>query len=294
MKMKRVIAAAVAAVMAALLLAGCSGGKKNVEYVVLDESLSDEQYAIGFRKADQALRDEVQKILCGMKKDGKLAEITTKWFGKDTSIVPESIPDSTATDDSLQKVKDKKVFVLGLDDSFPPMGYRDVDSGDIIGYDIDLAKEVCSRMGVELKLQPIDWDYKEAELNEGTIDCIWNGMSIDAERQEKMCLSEPYMENRQVVVTLKANGIEKVGDLKDKVVALQKGSTAAGALDGREDVKSIIKDGAAVEVPDNVQAMYELRQGTSDAVIMDEIVARYYIAHLTELEAKSESGSESK
>ncbi len=294
MKMKRVIAAAVAAVMAALLLVGCSGGKKNVEYVVLDESLSDEQYAIGFRKADQALRDEVQKILCEMKKDGKLAEITTKWFGKDTSIVPESIPDSTATDDSLQKVKDKKVFVLGLDDSFPPMGYRDVDSGDIIGYDIDLAKEVCSRMGVELKLQPIDWDYKEAELNEGTIDCIWNGMSIDAERQEKMCLSEPYMENRQVVVTLKANGIEKVGDLKDKVVALQKGSTAAGALDGREDVKSIIKDGAAVEVPDNVQAMYELRQGTSDAVIMDEIVARYYIAHLTELEAKSESGSESK
>ena len=294
MKMKRVIAAAVAAVMAALLLAGCSGGKKNVEYVVLDESLSDEQYAIGFRKADQALRDEVQKILCEMKKDGKLAEITTKWFGKDTSIVPESIPDSTATDDSLQKVKDKKVFVLGLDDSFPPMGYRDVDSGDIIGYDIDLAKEVCSRMGVELKLQTIDWDYKEAELNEGTIDCIWNGMSIDAERQEKMCLSEPYMENRQVVVTLKANGIEKVGDLKDKVVALQKGSTAAGALDGREDVKSIIKDGAAVEVPDNVQAMYELRQGTSDAVIMDDIVARYYIAHLTELEAKSESGSESK
>ena len=242
MKMKRVIAAAVAAVMAALLLVGCSGGKKNVEYVVLDESLSDEQYAIGFRKADQALRDEGQKILCEMKKDGKLAEITTKWFGKDTSIVPESIPDSTATDDSLQKVKDKKVFVLGLDDSFPPMGYRDVDSGDIIGYDIDLAKEVCSRMGVELKLQPIDWDYKEAELNEGTIDCIWNGMSIDAERQEKMCLSEPYMENRQVVVTLKANGIEKVGDLKDKVVALQKGSTAAGALDGREDVKSIIKD----------------------------------------------------
>lgn len=289
MKIKRVLAAAVAAMMAALLLAGCSGGKKDVEYVVLDESLSDEQYAIGFRKADQALRDEVQKILCEMKKDGKLAEITKKWFGKDTSIVPESTPDSTATDDSLQKVKDKKIFVLGLDDSFPPMGYRDVDSGDIIGYDIDLAKEVCARMGVELKLQPIDWDYKEAELNEGTIDCIWNGMSIDDERKEKMCLSEPYMENRQVVVTLKSSGIEKVSDLKDKVVVLQKGSTAAGALDGREDVKSVIKDGAAVEVPDNVQAMYELRQGTSDAVVMDEIVARYYIAHLTELEAKSES-----
>ena len=117
-------------------------------------------------------------------------------------------------------------------------------------------------------------------------------MSIDPEREEKLCLSEPYMENRQVVVTLKNKGIETVADLKDKVVALQQGSTAAGALDGREDIKSVISGGEPVLVEDNVLAMYELQQGTSDAVIMDEVVARYYISHLTELSQKADSAGE--
>lgn len=291
--MKRMLSIAAAAVMAAALFTGCggTGAGKKVEYVVLEESLSDEQYAIGFRKEDQTLRDEVQRLLCEMKKDGKLAEITKKWFGTDTSTVPDSFTPSDATDDSLQKIKDKKEFVLGLDDSFPPMGYQDT-KGNIIGYDIDLATEVCSRMGVTLKLQPIDWDSKELELSQGSIDCIWNGMSINDERQEKMNLSEPYMKNRQVVVTLKRNKIEKIEDLKDKMVSLQKGSTAVDALNGRADVKALIQGGEATEVTDNVLAMYELRQGTSDAVIMDEVVARYYIAHLSELDAKSSETSE--
>lgn len=291
--MKRMLSIAAAAVMAAALFTGCggTGAGKKVEYVVLEESLSDEQYAIGFRKEDQTLRDEVQRLLCEMKKDGKLAEITKKWFGTDTSTVPDSFTPSDASDDSLQKIKDKKEFVLGLDDSFPPMGYQDT-KGNIIGYDIDLATEVCSRMGVTLKLQPIDWDSKELELSQGSIDCIWNGMSINDERQEKMNLSEPYMKNRQVVVTLKRNKIEKIEDLKDKMVSLQKGSTAVDALNGRADVKALIQGGEATEVTDNVLAMYELRQGTSDAVIMDEVVARYYIAHLSELDAKSSETSE--
>ena len=287
--MKKMLAAALTLVMTALLFAGCS--KKDVEYVVLDEALSEEQYAIGFRKEDQALRDEVQRILCEMKKDGTAAEIATKWFGEDTSTIPESVPESTATDDSLQKVKDKGVLVMGLDDSFPPMGYRDQESGEIIGYDIDMAAEVCERMGVELQLEPITWAYNVEELNQGTVDCLWNGLSISEERQEKLCLSEPYMENRQVVVTLKDNRIAAVADLKDKVVVLQDGSTAVEALEGRQDIKSILSGGDAVRVPNNVLAMYELQQGTSDAVIMDEIVARYYIAHLTELEQEAENNS---
>ena len=101
-----------------------------------------------------------------------------------------------AGDDSLQKIKDKGQLVLGLDDSFPPMGFRDTDN-NIVGYDIDLAKEVAERMGVELIITPVDWDYKETELNDGNVDCLWNGMSVDDERKEKMNLSEPYMENRQ-------------------------------------------------------------------------------------------------
>ena len=180
-----------------------------------------------------------------------------------------------AGDDSLQKIKDKGQLVLGLDDSFPPMGFRDTDN-NIVGYDIDLAKEVAERMGVELVITPVDWDYKETELNDGNVDCLWNGMSVDDERKEKMNLSEPYMENRQVVVVLADSGINTLADLAGKSVILQAGSTAVGALDSKEDVKSTLRE--VTEVPDNVQAMMELGQGTGDAVVMDEVVARYYIS----------------
>lgn len=178
-------------------------------------------------------------------------------------------------DDSLQKIKDKGQLVLGLDDSFPPMGFRDTDN-NIVGYDIDLAKEVAERMGVELVITPVDWDYKETELNDGNVDCLWNGMSVDDERKEKMNLSEPYMENRQVVVVLADSGINTLADLAGKSVILQAGSTAVGALDSKENVKSTLRE--VTEVPDNVQAMMELGQGTGDAVVMDEVVARYYIS----------------
>ncbi|MDE5564466.1 MAG: transporter substrate-binding domain-containing protein, partial [Oscillospiraceae bacterium] len=97
-----------------------------------------------------------------------------------------------AADDSLQKVLDSGEFVLGLDASFPPMGFTD-ENNNIIGFDIDVAQEVCDRMGVTLVTQPIIWDAKEQDLNAGRIDCIWNGMSINPSREEAMNLSEPYM-----------------------------------------------------------------------------------------------------
>ena len=177
---------------------------------------------------------------------------------------------------SLEKVKQAGKLILGLDDSFPPMGYRD-DNDEIVGYDIDLAKEVASRMGVELVLQPIDWYYKESELNDGNIDCIWNGMSIDDERREKLNLSEPYLNNQQVVVVLSDSGINTLADLAGKEVILQAGSTAEGALDSHPEVKETLKDGQAIPVDNNVQAMMELKNGTGDAVIMDAVVARYYL-----------------
>ncbi|MDD2417805.1 MAG: transporter substrate-binding domain-containing protein [Oscillospiraceae bacterium] len=283
--MKKVMGLVLAVIMTMLLATGCM--TKKYEYVVLEEALSDEQYGIGFRKADQALRDEVQKILVEMKKDGKLAEITEKWFGEDTSTVPDTFTPTGSTDDSLTKIKEKGELVLGLDSSFPPMGYKD-SKGDIIGYDIDLATEVCKRMNVKLKLQPIVWAQNVTELNTGRIDCIWNGMTINDERDEKMNLSLSYMNNRQVVITLKDSGISKLTDLKDKTVVLQTGSTANDALNDRDDIKKIIKGGKATSVGNNILAMYELQKGRSDAVVMDEIVARYYIERPDELKTEAE------
>lgn len=273
---------AVAVLMAASIFGGCTGSN-TVEYVVLDEVLAEEQYGIGFRKDDQALRDEVQKTLVDMKADGKLAEITKSWFGEDTSTVPSDFTSKNSTDGSLEKIKQAGKLKLGLDDSFPPMGYRDAETNSIVGYDIDLAKEVCQRIGVELELVPIDWNSKELELSSGKIDCIWNGMTITDERKEKMNMSDPYMNNRQVVVTLKSKGISKLSDLAGKTAVLQQGSSAVDALDSRADVKDSLAD--AVEVDNNVSALYELRGKGGDAVIMDEVVARYYISHLANLDA---------
>ena len=137
--MKRVLAVMTAVLMTAALLSGCNSAKSK-EYKILDEAFSDEEYVIGFRKGDETLRDEVQRILVEMKKDGKLAEISNTWFGADNTTVPEEFTPSGASDNSLAKVKEKGTFVLGLDDSFPPMGFRDEDN-NIVGFDIDVARE---------------------------------------------------------------------------------------------------------------------------------------------------------
>ena len=118
----------------------------------------------------------------------------------------------SAGDDSLSFIQDKGTFVLGLDDSFPPMGFRDSD-GEIAGFDIDLAAEVCKRMGVELVLQPIDWDSKILDLNSGDIDVIWNGLTITDERKEKISFSKPYLANRQIVIVKAGSGINRKADL---------------------------------------------------------------------------------
>ena len=280
--MKKTIALLLAVVtLLSLCMTACSGGSGSGEtgYRILEETLADEQYVIGFRKDDAALRDKIQETLCAMKKDGMLGEIATEWFGSDTTTVSENFTGSNASDDSWNKVKDAGKFVLGLDDSFPPMGFRD-DDNNIVGFDIDVAKEVCSRLGVELVLQPISWDAKEQELSTGKVDCLWNGFSYSDERNEQMCLSDSYMDNRQVVVVTEDSSIQKLADLKDKTLAVQAGSTAVEALEGAADVKASLKGGAGVEVKDNVLAMMDLGTGGSDAVLMDEVVARYYIAKM--------------
>jgi len=175
-----------------------------------------------------------------------------------------------AGDNSLKTVKDKGSFVLGLDDSFPPMGYRNADN-EIVGYDIDLAKEATKRLGLKLVLQPIDWNAKEQELNTGKIDCIWNGFTITEERQANMSFTKPYLKNAQVVVVKKDSGYASLASLNGKKVGLQAGSSAADALEGAKDFRASLKE--VVEFKDNLMALMDLEARGVDAVVMDLIVA---------------------
>ena len=190
------------------------------------------------------------------------------------STTSDAAKDNQGSDKSWDKVKEKGEFVLGLDENFPPMGFKD-DSGEIVGYDIDLATEVCSRLGVTLKIQPINWDAKDVELNTGNIDCIWNGFTIKEDRKKTILFTEPYMDNQQVLVVKGDSPYNTIDDLKGKKVSLQAGSSAADALNSRADFKDTLKEVA--ELKDNSLCLMDLETGATDAVVMDEIVARYYI-----------------
>lgn len=241
------------------------------KFKVLEETLSDEEYAVAFRKEDKALAQEVQKHLDEMVADGTMDTIKEKWFGK-----------ASAKDGSLEQLKSRGKFILGLDDAFPPMGFRDNEQ-DIVGFDIDLARLVTEKLGVELVLQPISWDAKELELETGNIDAIWNGVSISPQRQQIWAMTDSYMTNRQVAVVLADSKIRTLQDLAEKRVVIQNGSTASDAIDEKNGFKDSLKE--LIYVEDNVQALLDLQVSGSDAVIMDEVVARYYTS-LPEQEGK--------
>ncbi|MBP1560652.1 MAG: amino acid ABC transporter substrate-binding protein [Oscillospiraceae bacterium] len=175
-----------------------------------------------------------------------------------------------AEDGSLQKVLDSGKFILGLDATFKPMGYTD-EQDNIVGFDIDLAEEVCKRMGVELVKQPVDWDTKEQDLNAGNIDCIWNGLSVNPERAEAMLLSKPYMKNDMIFMVKTDSEIATIADLDGKTIAVQSGSSAQTIL--AESGMNI----TAVELGTNVECIQQLELDLVDAVFLDSIVANYEI-----------------
>lgn len=170
--------------------------------------------------------------------------------------------------------KEDHKLVIGIDDKFAPMGFRD-ENNEIVGFDIDYAKAAAEKMGMEVTFQPIDWSAKESELNSGRIDLIWNGYTITEERKGKVLFTKPYLQNSQVVVTLADSDITQLSDLAGKSVGLQALSSAADALDAAP-IKSEIK--TISEFPDNVLALTDLKTKRLDAVVIDEVVARYYMA----------------
>lgn len=176
----------------------------------------------------------------------------------------------------LDGIKERGYIVMGLDDTFAPMGFRD-DSGELVGFDVDLAKEVFDRVGLEVEFQPIDWSMKETELNTGNIDLIWNGYSITEERKEKVAFTQSYLENKQITITLANSDIKVKENLKNKKVAVQNGSSTLDAIMKYPDIVSEFDSGEPVLFDTNNEAFMDLEAKRSDAVVADEVLARYYV-----------------
>ncbi len=178
-------------------------------------------------------------------------------------------------DASLATIKQKGQFIVGLDDNFPPMGFRD-EQGEIVGFDVDLAKEAAKRMGVKAVFKPVDWDGVLLSLKKGDIDVIWNGLTITEKRKEQIAFSKVYLENRQIIIVNGDSAISTKANLSGKTVGLQMGSSSEEALASDSATASSLKE--VKKYPNNVEALMDLKAGRVDAVVVDEIVGRYYIA----------------
>ena len=166
-------------------------------------------------------------------------------------------------------------IVVGLDDNFPPMGFRD-EKNALVGFDIDLATEAGKRLGAEVTFKPIDWNAKEAELNGKRVDVLWNGLTITEERKANILFTTPYLENRQIIVVLDNSAIKNKAELAGKVLGVQDGSSAVEAVQKDEASAKSLKE--LKKFPDNVTALMDLSAGRLDALVVDEVVGRYYTA----------------
>ncbi|MBR6712636.1 MAG: amino acid ABC transporter substrate-binding protein [Selenomonadaceae bacterium] len=163
---------------------------------------------------------------------------------------------------------------IGLDDEYAPMGFRD-EKGELIGFDIDLAKEAARRLGVKAEFVPIDWDKKEEAITSGRVDMLWNGCDITDERKEYMIFSKPYMNNRQILIVKRGNtqNIHSVSDLEGKVVGTQAGSNSVDYVEQHKDLKESFE--AFKTYRNYREAFHDLDKDLVDVLIADEIVSRY-------------------
>ena len=178
--------------------------------------------------------------------------------------------DGAATDFGYTKL------IVGVDDTFAPMGFRD-ENNELVGFDIEMAKAVGEKLGVEIQFQVIDWSMKEQELNQGNIDLIWNGYTITDERKEKVAFTPAYLDNKQVVVTMADSGITSLADLAGKVVAAQIDSSAVDAMNAMPEISDTFAD--RPEFDTNDMAILDMEAGRAHAVVADSVLLNYVVSH---------------
>lgn len=179
---------------------------------------------------------------------------------------------------NVQAGIEDKTLVVGFDAEYPPYGYMD-ENGEYTGFDLELAQAVCDLEGWELEKKPISWDSKDQELESGSIDCIWNGFTMNG-REDDYTFSVPYVDNSQVIVVAEDSGIETLEDLAGKIVGVQAASAALELLQNEEEggQKELADTfGSLNEFADYNTAFTELQAGALDALAIDVGVANYQL-----------------
>lgn len=179
--------------------------------------------------------------------------------------------------DKTMEIKERGYLIMGLDDTFAPMGFRD-EKGELVGFDIDLANELSKKIDLDIKFQPIDWSMKETELKSGKIDLIWNGYSITDARKKEVNFSDVYLSNRQIIITLKDSDIKSKEDLAGRKLAVQNASSSLEAISKDMDLIESLDQGEPILFDTNHEAFLDLEAGRSEVLVSDEVLAKYYMA----------------
>ena len=179
--------------------------------------------------------------------------------------------------ETAEATDERTTFTVGFDAEFPPYGFLDEATGEYVGFDLDLAAEVCARNGWELVKQPIDWDAKDMELSSGAIDCIWNGFTING-REDQYTWTVPYVDNSQVFVVASDAGIASMADLAGKNVGVQKDSSALAALEDEANADLAASFASLTQYADYNTGFMDLEAGAIDALALDIGVAKFQVS----------------
>ena len=216
-------------------------------------------------------------LLAGCKPAASVAASTvdssSDSVAQSSSVAASAVQDPTAAySTTIEDIKAKGELVIGLDDTFAPMGFRD-EAGNLVGFDIDLAEALCAELGVKAKFQPINWDAKELELTSGNIDCIWNGMSITPERQQAMNMSQPYLNNIIAVMSVQGVVVRSAANLEGLRIGIQAGSAALEAVKASSIYPNI--EANITEYPTYDEVILDMQAGRLDCMIIDEVYGSY-------------------
>ncbi len=191
----------------------------------------------------------------------------------------QSVTKKSDSADTWARIQRRGKVIIGLDDSFVPMGFRQ-KNGKLVGYDVDLARAVFKQYGIKVDFQTIDWSMKETELRNGTIDLIWNGYTVTPARSKKIAFSLAYQQNQQILVTKKESNINNFKDMQGKTLGVQNGSTGSSVLDEKPTLlKNRLKDKKAVLYDTFPEAFIDLNANRIQGILMDKVYAEYYIKH---------------
>ncbi len=284
--MKKIIAVLMAVAML-LCFAGCGSNgndgstadksKAGPKLKIINEELGAEEYGIAFRKGDDAVKDYIDAAVQELVKNGKYKEIADKYPDiVDNLLFLNGESKATFAGGVDIKKAEKRTFTMGIDPEYNPFSFMG-DDGKYTGFDVEVCQAACELLGWEFKVFGVNWDQKLIQLDAKECDCVWSGMTIlDSMKSAGYVISAPYYYNTQVLVVKEDSGINSKDDLKDKLVAVQLGTSGESLLnEDLKDLKATFKE--LVTCDSFLKCFTELESGTVDAVFVDYPVAKAYV-----------------